>query len=783
MASSSFQNITIADYMRILFQRLWIIVICVIIAVSIASYFAVFNMQKRYQSSMDIRVFRKHSRNPFLKMLLTSESLNEVITDLRDRLQGEKRLRLFAMNLRLKVKNEYIKNNHLDKYSLSQAEAVSRILRNLSREERINIFSKMELVTCAKILGLIDPVNIYPFQMINGTENLANSEYLVNENNEFFIKKLRKAVANKKELQSHEYKKILIEKVRDRIAIILDDIIKDKNKFQKLDKKQLWEIHKELLSIDRLIEVGLYAINTSKKAQNSYVANLRGGLEVGITGRNFIHLLFDSAHPSIKQAVPHLIVFTAYEMFRAEYYAQEEGHRLDAKNEMHKQVNNINHEILEINKQLANHKNLVKLQIAYADNPSATYLEDETRPEFFATPRVSTHIKKLNLLGEEKRNLEGEIEAKYASIKELEETLRNPDKVRIVQKTIKMEKTPESRRLQIEKNKKIEELRRLRLDSTEKHPRVQKLMQEIQQINLSLSGLNSPIETTVEKEHPMVSQWKAQKIIHKQEIAVLKARISKIEKSIKVEMDKAIEAPKRLQKYEALRKRKSTLSQMLNVVQTGLEKVISEENIGKGLTRTVFEIYRSPIKPSMHYAPKVEIIVLIGFIIGILAALAAIFIIEYTDHSIKGIEDAKRYFDIPILGTIPEFEFQIAEDSHIRRSILLRKLMGRDSGESVGASDEDQQVITTKKSKYMMTVILFSVVTILMLGAAFIYMKRKGINNYYQEIKYELMNKLDMNTDGQTSAPENENIEVEKAEGKAAKQNKIQPSENAEDKK
>ncbi len=733
MASSSFQNFTIADYLRILFQRIWVIILCTFIAVCVAGYFSIFKMKKKYKSSMDIKVGQKNSKNPFLKTLLTRASLNGVITDLRDKLQGEKRLRLLARNIRLKTKNEYVQMEYLKDYEkINLPDAVGRILKNLSESERIEIFSRMELVTLAKILGVFSLDEINPFAMNDVSSGLAQSEYLLDEQNEFFIKQLRKLLATKSELINKSYGLISIRQVRERAAAKVNAIVSDTKKFSKLQKIQLWEIYKELVSIDRLIDVGLYNINV--KEARGYIGSLRSGLKVGITPNNFIHLLYDTSHSSLSEAIPHLVVLTAFEMIRAEYYASEEGHRIDAKAEMRKQIKRLSGEILEINKALANHKNLINLQLAYADNKEAL-LDDDKKIDVFIMPKVSTHVKKINELTDEKRKLEGEIKAKLASIAELEETLRNPSRIRIIQKTIKVENTPESRKLEVERNKKMEQLGRFRLDATEKHPMIQKLLQEIQQINLSLSGLNSPIETTVEKEHPMVSQWKAQRILHKEEIAVIKARIKEIDRNVKIEMKKAVEAPKRLQKYEALQKRKVTLTEMLNKSQDSLEKILAEENVGKGILWTEFEIYRSPVRPLKHYAPQVEVIIAIGFAIGLLAALGVIFVIEYTDHSIKGIEDAKRYFDIPILGTIPEFEFQHAESSYIKKSILIRKILGK----GISSNSDGENIITTKKSRYLLGIIIFTLLLILAIGATFAYLNKEWVRSYYNEVKYMIV--------------------------------------------
>jgi hypothetical protein len=347
-------------------------------------------------------------------------------------------------------------------------------------------------------------------------------------------------------------------------------------------------------------------------------------------------------------------------------------------------------------------------------------------------PRISNHIKKLNKYSEERRKINIDIKEREARIKEIEATLKDPSKVRIVQKTIKKEDSPVTRRLEAEKRAKEQELARLRIDATDKHPMVKKLIREINQLEMSIAGLDTPIETTVEKEHPMLSQWKAQREMHINEIAALKARLKEVEASMKIEMQKAIDAPQRLQKFEDLQRRSNSINQQLSITQQQLEKILSEETVGKGILRTEFEIYRSPIAPTMHYAPRIEVIIAIGIVIGLVTALAAIFFIEYTDHSVKGLEDIRRNFNIPVLGTIPEFEFQEYESAHIKKSLFFRNLFRILPAHNPNSRHDR---IVAKKNTPWFIIIIVLVTALLLGGFIFVLYEKDNINTLIQKTK------------------------------------------------
>ena len=59
------------------------------------------------------------------------------------------------------------------------------------------------------------------------------------------------------------------------------------------------------------------------------------------------------------------------------------------------------------------------------------------------------------------------------------------------------------------------------------------------------------------------------------------------------------------------------------------------------------ELPKAPVKP------KKSLNIAIAFFLGLMVSVGLSFLLEYMDSTIKTSEDIKKYFDLPVLGTIP----------------------------------------------------------------------------------------------------------------------------------
>ena len=68
-----------------------------------------------------------------------------------------------------------------------------------------------------------------------------------------------------------------------------------------------------------------------------------------------------------------------------------------------------------------------------------------------------------------------------------------------------------------------------------------------------------------------------------------------------------------------------------------------------------------------RFSPNVGYNIFLSFIIGLLVALAVIFIVDFLDDTVKTSEDVEKYLNLKVLGIIPVFQQkeQMVEDEEM----------------------------------------------------------------------------------------------------------------------
>lgn len=78
----------------------------------------------------------------------------------------------------------------------------------------------------------------------------------------------------------------------------------------------------------------------------------------------------------------------------------------------------------------------------------------------------------------------------------------------------------------------------------------------------------------------------------------------------------------------------------------------------------IIDLARIPTRP---VSPNVGYNIFLSFIIGLLVALAVIFIVDFLDDTVKTSEDVEKYLNLKVLGIIPVFQQkeQMVEDEEM----------------------------------------------------------------------------------------------------------------------
>jgi len=68
----------------------------------------------------------------------------------------------------------------------------------------------------------------------------------------------------------------------------------------------------------------------------------------------------------------------------------------------------------------------------------------------------------------------------------------------------------------------------------------------------------------------------------------------------------------------------------------------------KGTQYEIIEEGRLPLKPSK---PQKLVIAIVALILGVLTGMGCVFLVEFSDHSFRNVEDARKFLDVPVIGS------------------------------------------------------------------------------------------------------------------------------------
>lgn len=67
-------------------------------------------------------------------------------------------------------------------------------------------------------------------------------------------------------------------------------------------------------------------------------------------------------------------------------------------------------------------------------------------------------------------------------------------------------------------------------------------------------------------------------------------------------------------------------------------------------------IVDTAVTPTNPVKPNKQLNVLIAFVVGLMASVGLVFLLEYMDNTVKTSEDVEKLLGIPVLGVIPNYE-------------------------------------------------------------------------------------------------------------------------------
>ena len=103
-----------------------------------------------------------------------------------------------------------------------------------------------------------------------------------------------------------------------------------------------------------------------------------------------------------------------------------------------------------------------------------------------------------------------------------------------------------------------------------------------------------------------------------------------------------------------------------SVFQREITKIMAIDNV-KILARAEYENSPAPIQP------KPLLNIAIAFVVGLMASVGLVFLLEYLDNTVKTEQDIEQILGVPVLGAIMEINEKKEKKSKLRASTTLGK--------------------------------------------------------------------------------------------------------------
>ncbi|MFA5038088.1 MAG: GNVR domain-containing protein [Candidatus Omnitrophota bacterium] len=205
-----------------------------------------------------------------------------------------------------------------------------------------------------------------------------------------------------------------------------------------------------------------------------------------------------------------------------------------------------------------------------------------------------------------------------------------------------------------------ENLKDLLIDSTEEHPMVKDLRIQITQKEAELEKENFDVEKAkpIPNTNPLYESLIKQRldtVTQQLESGSSTAGLTPLDKinPVKTGSDEQLYNLLLLDKMDATMARDAKVNETIyNMLLQRLEtaKITQRLEASKQGTRyTVLDPPRLPLKP---VKPNKTLVAFIGVFLGACFGVGLILLLEFTDHSLLGLDEAKEFLELPVLGGI-----------------------------------------------------------------------------------------------------------------------------------
>ncbi len=213
------------------------------------------------------------------------------------------------------------------------------------------------------------------------------------------------------------------------------------------------------------------------------------------------------------------------------------------------------------------------------------------------------------------------------------------------------ETNPVIRSLRAELVQKQVKLAKLKVDSTEEHPIVKRLSEEIENLQKTIqTGASLTIKEQTSSLNPIYQAART-------ELAEVEREIGALEESIEISKTIADAAFQKLKQLPEKQKELAKLTRDTVNYSGTYSRLLQQRELARVTRRlemeergTKFRILDNAEVPIKPYTPKRKLIVIAGFFLGIVIGGGLIVLAETTDHSFEEANQLREFLPVPMLG-------------------------------------------------------------------------------------------------------------------------------------
>jgi len=246
------------------------------------------------------------------------------------------------------------------------------------------------------------------------------------------------------------------------------------------------------------------------------------------------------------------------------------------------------------------------------------------------------------------------------------------DELLNTEETLVLESTdeppPEANRARDQIAELEQELSELLVKVPEDDPLVKRTRQKIHLIDAYLSKLIGPPETI---PNPRWEQMAGELRQEKAELVELRGREEQLREELLSSEETLGEIPARLLELEELRDDYLQKKEALETYRARLDDARVGRQLRQEEMKSSLSVQCGARLRYKPHRPGKSLAMAIGLLVGVLASIVTVSLVEQADHTIRSAESARRHLGVHVLGTIPEFR-PVAEAPAAARQVDRR---------------------------------------------------------------------------------------------------------------